>query len=433
MSAKIRSLLEQRNKKVEAIRAILDEADTQTGGVLSQEQHTRISALEKEEIELSSSVEAEQRNIEREKRGKIPVDGGGLVRPIGSAAARAESSGPTFGTADGRQVRGLLAKDKLFDSLGSNQRQDLSLTRTLRGLILGDWTGAEEEHRALGSLSGTTGGFLVPTPLSATVIDLARNKSVVLDAGAITIPMESSELTIVKVAGDPRGYWRPEHASITESDPTFEPVNLKAVSLGCLVRISIELLEDATNLSDIVERTIAEALAIELDRVALLGSGVGEPRGLANTPSLASLSLGTNGATPTNYDKFSEAVEAVQTANGSPSVVVFSPRTQGTLDRLKDTTGQPLQAPESFKNLRKLVSNQIPTDLVQGTATNASLALVGDFTQLAIGMRTQLILEASRVSGDAFEKMDVLIRGYLRADIAVMRPSHFAKILGIKA
>ncbi len=432
MSQKLRSLFEKRNKVVEDIRAVLEEADEKSKGVLTAVQQTRVLELEKEEIALSDTIDIEQRNKERERRMKIPINGEGIVLPTGGVT-RAEANGPIFGTAEGRQVRGLIAKDKLVDTLERSQRQELSLTKTLRGVILGSWEGAENEHRALGSLSGTTGGFLVPTALSANVIDLARNKSVALDAGAITIPMESSELTIVKVSGDPRGYWRPEHGAITESQPTFSPVNLKAVSLGCLVRISIELLEDALNIGDVVAQTISEALGLELDRVALLGSGVGEPRGIANTPSVESLSLGANGATPANYDIFSEAVEAVQTANGNPSVVVFSPRTQGTLDRLKDSTNQPLQAPESFKNLRKLASNQIPNDIVQGTSSNTSMAVVGDFTQVAIGMRTQLVLESSRVAGDAFEKMDVLVRAYLRADVAVLRPSHLTKIVGIKA
>jgi hypothetical protein len=47
-------------------------------------------------------------------------------------------------------------------------------------------------------------------------------------------------------------------------------------------------------------------------------------------------------------------------------------------------------------------------------------------------MRTQVVLEASRVGDtDAFSKMQVLIRGYLRADVQVARPNQFSIVKGI--
>lgn len=54
---------------------------------------------------------------------------------------------------------------------------------------------------------------------------------------------------------------------------------------------------------------------------------------------------------------------------------------------------------------------------------------------MAIVLRTGLTMEAAtRVGGTGtFSKMQVLVRAYLRADVAVFRPSHFTKIIGIKA
>ncbi len=68
-----------------------------------------------------------------------------------------------------------------------------------------------------------------------------------------------------------------------------------------------------------------------------------------------------------------------------------------------------------------------------GSSNDCSTAFVGDFSQMLLGVRTELTLEASRVADDAFEKMAVLIRGYLRCDVAVLRPQHFTKIIGIRA
>jgi hypothetical protein len=54
--------------------------------------------------------------------------------------------------------------------------EPLSFDRYLRGLATGNWDGAEHE-RALSEGTLTAGGHLVPTPLSARVIDLARNQT----------------------------------------------------------------------------------------------------------------------------------------------------------------------------------------------------------------------------------------------------------------
>src|SRR3546814_21114589 len=68
-------------------------------------------------------------------------------------------------------------------------------------------------------------------------------------------------------------------------------------------------------------------------------------------------------------DLFSQAVENVQTANfDGPFSVIYAPRTSGTLDRLVDTTGQPLRPTPSFEALRKFTTTQVPIDQI-GRAT----------------------------------------------------------------
>ncbi|HEX9581608.1 MAG TPA: phage major capsid protein, partial [Gemmatimonadales bacterium] len=95
------------------------------------------------------------------------------------------------------------------------------------------------------------------------------------------------------------------------------------------------------------------------------------------------------------------------------------------------TEGQPLRPPASYEKLQKLVSTQLPTNEVQGSATDASTAFVGDFRQVVIGARTNITLEATREGGDAFERLHVLFRGYLRADWTVIQPKWLTRIIGI--
>lgn len=121
----------------------------------------------------------------------------------------------------------------------------------------------------------------------------------------------------------------------------------------------------------------------------------------------------------------------VQGVNGEANATIIAPRTAGAIDRLVDTTEQPMLPPASFANLTKLSTNQVPVNLTWGTAINASVAFVGQWNQMLIGTRTNLILEVSRESGTAFTNLEVLVRAYLRADVQVAKPEQFVKIEGI--
>lgn len=343
-----------------------------------------------------------------------------------------------FQAADGREHRAIPVKKRFassesqgadFDGIGPG-----SLGKILRAKLLGDPLGLNDaERRAMGEGVGGAGGWFVSPLVSGYVIDLARNATCVLKAGGWTLPMDGPELTLVKVLTDPTAYWRAEHVAITESDGVFVPVKLKAVILGCLIRVSQALLEDASNAGQIIENMMAAALGLELDRIAMLGSGGNEPRGLLHCDDINSYSMGANGAAPTNYDPFSYACQYVLENNGIPTAAVMAPRTFGCLDRLKAaTTNQPLVAPQSYQDLKKFYTNQVPVNQTQGTSSAASCAFVGEFKNIVIGMRKQLSIDVSPVAGtDTFAKVEALIRAYMRVDVAVLRENHFTVIKGI--
>jgi HK97 family phage major capsid protein len=291
----------------------------------------------------------------------------------------------------------------------------------------------ESERRAMGEGVGGAGGWFVNPLVSGYVIDLARNASCCMKAGAWTLPMDSPEVTLVKVLTDPTAYWLPEHGAISESDGSFAPIKLKSVILGTMVRVSQALLEDAPSAGQTIEKMLSSALGLELDRVALLGQGGSEPRGLYHCSDINEYLMGENGAAPPDYDPFSYAAQYVLQNNGMPTAAIMAPRTFGTLDRLKAaTTNQPLVAPQSYQDLKKFYTNQVPVDQIQGTSEDASCAFVGDFKNVVVGMRKSLTIDVSPHAGtNTFANVECLIRAYLRCDIAILRENHFTKIVGI--
>jgi HK97 family phage major capsid protein len=393
---------------------------------------------------MHSTLESEQRDFTSEERAafdalKAKKDS---IDRIDCEIAEAEAVEAEDRHAEGRdlstgltegEVRALLPEQRMA-SLVHHTGPKLTLRDGLRGKIFGNWQHVDPEARAtMEESTGALGGFMVPNYLSASLIDLARNKSILVPAGALTIPMPAAEMTFVRVVTDPTPSQHKEHQTITESAPTFAPIKAKAMATTCLVRMSVELFEDAPQAAETVDHVIAAAMALEMDRLGAFGAGTSEPRGLFNTDGVNVVSMGANGATPTNWDAYLDAILAIETANGTPNAVVMSPRSKRTLAGLKDTTGQPLTPPKEFTDLRRLVSNQIPTNQTQGNNNASSSSIVGDFSQLGFAVRTGLMMEATRTGGDSFAKMEILVRAYLRFDVVVFRPQHFVKVLGIKA
>lgn len=312
------------------------------------------------------------------------------------------------------------------------EQQALSVGKYVRGLVTGEWQGAKAEQQAMAQGVLSDGGYLVPQRLSTELIDLARNKARTMQAGALTVPMESNNLTIARIKEDPQVNWKKENEPIEESGMSFDGIELKTKTLVGMARMSVELFEDASNIDGVVSDAIAQALGVELDRVGLFGTGTDpQPLGIANTDGIQEINLGDNGAPIESYGVFSQAVEKIQNVNGEANAIIYAPRTAGAIDRLTDTTGQPLNAPTSFKELEKFTTNQVPTNLTHGEADNSSVAFVGDWSKLLYGMRTNLTLEVSREAANAFENLQVVIRAYLRADVGVLKPDHFVLVNGI--
>lgn len=352
----------------------------------------------------------------------------------GNREGRRHFGGGTHaGPADAPPIKGMLRRDqRMADTLQNYGSEEIGLGNLVRASITGNWDGLEDFRSQSGN-NGPNGGFLVPDYLSARVIDMARNASRVVQAGALTIPI-AGPTTFATVEQDPVGHWRAENQDIEESEMVFGGRTFVPKTLAALVRCSIELLEDAPNLSALVESSIAAELGTQLDKMCLVGDGIGKPLGLLNTPGINLVTMPSGVGEITSFHPLSYAVQLIRSRNAEPGAFLLSSRTAGDFDRLRDENLNPLVPPTSVKERQLLVTNQIPNDLVPtgypGT-TDATAIFTGQWEDFYIAMRTNLVIEATRVADTAFKKMQVLIRGYLRADAFAVRPNHFAAITGI--
>lgn len=308
----------------------------------------------------------------------------------------------------------------------ADEYRGLSLGGYFRAMTLGAKTDAE--RRALSEGTDSAGGYTVPDILSAQLIDLLRARTVAITAGARTIPLTSDTNYIAKVAADPTPAWRAEAATIAESDPTFGRVTLTPRSLAVIVKVSRELLEDSLNLQTELPRVIAAAMAVELDRVAFFGTGTApQPRGIVNTTGVNTIA---HNAALSDFSPLVSARTKVLEANAAGvTAFVMSPRDEGNLANLKDSTAQPLRQPKAIEDMPFLTSTSFPTN--GGVGLNESTIVTGHFPHLLIGIRNNIRVEILRERYADTHQYGFV--AHMRADVAVEHGAAFTTVTGVQS
>jgi HK97 family phage major capsid protein len=349
----------------------------------------------------------------------VPGPGGTRVDDRDAVALRSGESLAAWGNRTGR-LRGL-------DDNG------LSFGRFIRGVVTGEWDGADAELRAASESPPSAGGFLVPTPLSSQIIDRSRAVARVMQAGATIVPMLSATQKVPKLVSAQGPDWRNENAPINDKSLVFDAVTLTARSLAAQCKISWELLDDASIASGAVEREFAAAFALEIDRVSLRGSGTPpEPQGLRGASGVTTTGGSGNGASPT-WDLFLDGIQAIRAANYEPTAAIMNARTQTSLDKLREgggATNAYLAPPPSLATLPRLLTNQIETNRAQGTSSDVSDIYLGDWSNLAIGvriaMRVRVLTERYADTGQVSIMCD------WRGDMQVLQGAAFQIITGVR-
>lgn len=395
MTAELRSLLQTIASKREQGQVLINENKMDEARALV------------EEIRTLDAKAAVMLDLEEKDRKVIP---GGLG---------------TDGSVIQDKVKIFRASDKLSDIYKDRGAEPLSMGSYLKGAITGDWGGADRERNEFRALSTGTGQILIPTVLSANVLDLARNKSVIFGGGVPIVPMESNNLTIGKVLTDPQFDFKTEGDTALPSDMTFEGVTLNSKTAYGLMKITLEVLHSAANLDSLVMNAMAQSVANMIDSACLFGAGGKYPDGVMLNADINQIDATVD---TSKFAPFVRGVGKIREANGEATTMVINAVTDTNINLLTDADGQPLQAPKVLEGLKKMISNQFPSN--GGAGLDESVALVFDPNAMIVGMQVQLNVEVSREKG--FDDGTVWMRIYSMLDVAVVKPKNVSKINKLK-
>ena len=428
----------ERDRKLAEARGILDRADAD----LSGDDAARFDTI-------TAEVEGHNANIRRlefaDRMAHMGPGGDGHYRTEGGAVGMhyVDGSFPAGGEDRRKPAPKPLAGQQVLTREQSMAQwsvdngivttdEPVSFDRYIRGIVTGDWSNAEHE-RALSEGTSTAGGVLVPVPVANSVIDLARNQTRVFQAGAVTVPMTSNTLKMPRLTVENSPAWRNENATITPADLTFDAVTFTARSLARSIVVSRELFLDTTGdprVGDVIAQSFAAQIAVELDRVALRGSGTPpEPKGVLNQSGVTITNHGAAGTALTNYDWLLDAAGAVRADNFEPTAHIVAPRTATNLGKLKETSTLAYMEPPAAL-LPLLPTSQVPVNLTVTTSSDCSEIYTGAWSMLGIGIRQgfeiQFLTEPYADTGQYG------FIAHLRADVQCLQPAAFVVDLGVR-
>jgi HK97 family phage major capsid protein len=247
-----------------------------------------------------------------------------------------------------------------------------------------------------------------------------------------------SPVEIPKQISGATAYWVGENSAITASDLGLGQITLTPKAVGAMVKLSNRLIRMSNPSAEaLVRNDIATAIALEIDRVALRGSGTStQPAGIASTDSINTYAL--SAAVPT-FDSLINMEYEVEVDNALRGKLgfVFHPAIKRTLIKKKvaqysgDTKGMYIVQPVSDTELSNWIgypfktTTQIPINLTTGGGSSLTEIYFGNWSELIIGQWAGMQIMASQETSDAFEKNQTWVRIIQEVDLAVRHPESF--------
>jgi Phage capsid family len=268
--------------------------------------------------------------------------------------------------------------------------------------------------------AGGPGNNLIATTLSADrYIDALRARTVVRQAGAQVISGLVGDLDIPRMKQTAQVSWFAEGSNIARSDEAFDRIHFTPKHCAAIVAYSITMLLQATpDVEFLIRDDLSRLLALDLDRVSLVGSGVGaEPLGIINTPGVLKMpgtafSYATNVAMRAELTGKNVPLESIAWIGNS----VNDAYSLSAVDAMSRPFGKQL----TYLGYPDYVSN-----VATAGVTSANPLILGAWSDLQIAFWRELDLRASDQVQSAWDTGGVEVRAIMDADVNVRHPESF--------
>lgn len=148
--------------------------------------------------------------------------------------------------------------------------------------------------------AGSDGGFAVPPDFRTAIMEavmgedslLSRCDQITVSGNTFTCPVDMT--TPWQTSGGILSYWGSEAATKTQSKPNLQELTVKLNKNYALIPMTDELIEDASAMDAYLRRKAPEKIAFAINLAIIQGTGVGQPLGILNSPSIVSVAKETS-------------------------------------------------------------------------------------------------------------------------------------------
>jgi len=263
---KVIELREKAVTEAEAAREIKDKADQEVRG-MTEEEALAFDKHLKEAERLEQEANRQEKLEDTEQRLNKPQER--KVAPETANGDRIEVVKPDmfrFG-----QLRAFKGKTAEADAYRSGKFLLASLMGNAEARQWCRDHGIEIRVQTEGVNSA--GGFVVPDVMERAIIDLRETYGMYRKEARV-MPMSSDHTIVPRRSGGVTAYFMGETEAITESQKSWNQVELTAKKLGALTRMSTDLSDDAIiNIADDLADEMAYAFAAKEDACGIDGDG----------------------------------------------------------------------------------------------------------------------------------------------------------------
>lgn len=261
----------QHDLKAEAT-TLLDKADKEADGELTEEQEARYTAIEGELKTVGEKISAEEKKVERRRS----LDAIRSAIPAGESVTDEPNPETTGG----------------FKSLAEFAVAVRKASPAGGSIIDPRLNAAPTNYHEGGGSSGE--GYMLPVMYRDQIWDLVFAMEGIMTTTDLE-PTSARQVDMIKDESTPWGstgvqaFWRSEAEQMTASKMATKGESVTLHELYAFVLATEELLEDAPRLNSRLTRKSAEAIDWKIDDAVIYGTGAGQPKGWFNSTALVSV------------------------------------------------------------------------------------------------------------------------------------------------
>ena len=384
-------------------------------GVLADVAQTRWDGLRAEAVTLEAQESRQAMIDDMDRRtGGQPIDShfDAAVRSVGlldviraqmpgvtdHAAGRARELSQEMSRRSGRQAEGLF-----WNTRTPHEQRATTTTLPVAG----------------------PGGNLIATNLRDDLfIDRLRNATVVRRLGATVLSDLVGNVDVPRRNGSTTASWVAENSALTSTDQSFDKVPLRPRHVGALTELSRNMIMQASSdVEQLTQMDLALVLAEAVDTGAMFGTGGVQPTGIVNMPGL-SVNIQSGDA----WGGILSIPAAIQSANAPTDSLAWvgHPQSAAMLMQTPKSSslslGYVMEQPNMLAGYRWVQTNIVPRG---GSPIVTATAIFGDWSQLLIGVWSELDILVNPYADSVYNKGNVLIRAMATIDVQCRHPQAF--------